>query len=89
MKTGKHPSLPIRHRLHLLVFFWGIFLLPITSLRAATYYVDTKGSDAAAGAIDQPFASLKKGHDKAAAGDTVCLRFMYESRPKDKGNVFR
>jgi hypothetical protein len=56
------------------MFLGVVCLLPITSIRAATYYVDPKGSDAAAGAIDQPFASLKKGNDKAAAGDTVYIR---------------
>jgi hypothetical protein len=46
----------------------------VFTLHAATYYVDPKGSDAAAGTMDQPFASLKKGSDKAAAGDTVYIR---------------
>jgi Right handed beta helix region len=41
---------------------------------AANYYVDTKGSDGASGSLEAPFASLQKGHDRAAAGDTVFLR---------------
>jgi hypothetical protein len=41
---------------------------------SATYYVDTKGSDSATGAMDQPFATLQKGNDKAVAGDTIFIR---------------
>ena len=59
-----------RHCLWLAVL--GFLLAP--SLYAATYYVDPKGNDGAAGTIDQPFASLKKGSDKAAARDTVYIR---------------
>ncbi|MGA2450207.1 MAG: right-handed parallel beta-helix repeat-containing protein [Polyangiaceae bacterium] len=41
---------------------------------AADYYVATTGSDSDPGTITQPFASLQKGADVAAAGDTVWLR---------------
>jgi hypothetical protein len=53
----------------------GFSCLALFSLgQATTYYVDPKGNDGAAGTLDQPFASLQKGHDKAVAGDTVFLR---------------
>lgn len=41
---------------------------------AADYYVAPTGSDSNPGSIEQPFASLQKGHDAASAGDTVWLR---------------
>src|SRR6185312_1343331 len=41
---------------------------------AAEYYVSTTGSDANAGTMDAPFATLQKGVSAAAAGDTVWIR---------------
>jgi hypothetical protein len=41
---------------------------------ATTYYVATSGSDANAGTLAKPFATLQKGHDMAVAGDTVYIR---------------
>src|SRR4051794_32212974 len=41
---------------------------------AAELFVSPKGSDSNPGTIEQPFASLQKGHDVATAGDTVWLR---------------
>jgi hypothetical protein len=41
---------------------------------SATYFVTPDGDDSGAGTKEKPFASLKKGSDKAAAGDTVYLR---------------
>ena len=41
---------------------------------AAEYYVSPTGNDANAGSMTQPFATLQKGHDVAAAGDTVWIR---------------
>ncbi len=41
---------------------------------AAEYYVATTGSDSNAGTMAAPFATLQKGHDVAAAGDTVWIR---------------
>ncbi|MEI9937631.1 MAG: right-handed parallel beta-helix repeat-containing protein [Pseudomonadota bacterium] len=41
---------------------------------AAEYYVAPTGSDANAGSLAAPFATLQKGNDVAAAGDTVWLR---------------
>jgi hypothetical protein len=52
----------------------AIFFLTISYVNATTYYVDPKGSDAAAGTKAQPFATLQKGNDVAVAGDTVFIR---------------
>jgi len=41
---------------------------------ATEYYVSPTGSDTNAGTIDAPFATLQKGADVAAAGDTVWIR---------------
>ncbi len=41
---------------------------------AADYYLAPTGSDSNPGTVDQPFASLQKGNDVAAAGDTVWIR---------------
>ncbi|HEY4184427.1 MAG TPA: right-handed parallel beta-helix repeat-containing protein [Polyangia bacterium] len=41
---------------------------------AAEYYVAPTGSDSNPGTMAQPFASIQKGNDVAAAGDTVWLR---------------
>jgi hypothetical protein len=41
---------------------------------AGVRYVDTKGNDAWPGTLEQPFATLQKGHDVAMAGDTVFIR---------------
>jgi hypothetical protein len=56
------------------VFGVGMLLLVPTSAFATEYYVATTGSDANAGTIDRPFATLQKGHDVAIAGDTVWIR---------------
>ena len=44
------------------------------SARAAEYYVAPTGSDSAAGTMAAPFATLQKGINTAAAGDTVWIR---------------
>ena len=41
---------------------------------ATEYYVAPAGSDANAGTLDKPFATLQKGADTAVAGDTVWIR---------------
>ena len=46
----------------------------IGSIAAATYFVAPDGSNSNSGTIDKPFASMKKGHDVAKAGDTVFMR---------------
>jgi hypothetical protein len=49
-------------------------LLLTTAARAADYYVAPDGDDANDGSLAKPFASLQKGADVAAAGDTVYIR---------------
>src|SRR5262245_5775029 len=49
-------------------------LLGATHARAAEYFVAPTGSDSAAGTMAAPFATLQKGADVAAAGDTVWIR---------------
>jgi hypothetical protein len=57
------------------VLVWGILCLTcINPLFAATYFVSTSGDDTNPGSMDQPLASLQKGHDVAKAGDTVFIR---------------
>jgi hypothetical protein len=53
--------------------FLGVFLV-VGKAAAVEYYVSPTGSDSNAGSIAQPFATLQKGHDSAAAGDTVWIR---------------
>jgi hypothetical protein len=43
-------------------------------LLAAEYYVAPNGADSNPGTMAEPFATLQKGHDEAAAGDTVWIR---------------
>lgn len=52
----------------------ALCLLAFSAGRAAVYFVATNGSDSNPGTLDQPFASLQKGHDRAVAGDTVFIR---------------
>jgi hypothetical protein len=55
-------------------FFGALFCLTLSSVYATTYYVSPTGSNSAAGAMTQPFATLQKGNDVAVAGDTVYVR---------------
>ena len=41
---------------------------------ATEYYVAPTGNDSNAGTMELPFATLQRGHDVAAAGDTVWIR---------------
>jgi MYXO-CTERM domain-containing protein len=50
------------------------FFLSMGSAGAAEYYVSPTGSDSNPGTQASPFATLQKGNDAAAAGDTVWLR---------------
>ncbi len=55
--------------------FLAVFFLAATpALWAATYYVAPTGKDENSGSLNQPFATLQKGHDMASAGDTVYIR---------------
>jgi len=49
-------------------------LFSVAHAEAAEYYVSPTGSDSNAGSLAAPFATLQKGNDVAAAGDTVWLR---------------
>ncbi len=51
----------------------GSWLVPMGA-GAATYYVAPAGSDANAGTITAPFATITRAQTAAAAGDTVYLR---------------
>ena len=55
-------------------FLGAIFFSTLSSVYATTYYVAATGSNSAAGTMAQPFATLQKGNDAAAAGDTVFVR---------------
>lgn len=55
----------------------AVFLAVFCSVahaEATEYYVSPTGSDSNAGTLAAPFATLQKGNDVAAAGDTVWLR---------------
>src|SRR5262245_63706428 len=41
---------------------------------AAEYYVAPTGNDSNPGTMTSPFATIQRGHDVAAAGDTVWIR---------------
>src|SRR3954451_23819262 len=51
-----------------------IGLAPLSAKAANTYYVAPNGSDSNAGTQNAPFATLQKGNDSAAAGDTILMR---------------
>ena len=74
MKNAKRLSASKKRFFSLCRFLGAICFLTTTYTRAATYYIDPKGSDAAAGTMAQPFATLQKGNDVAVAGDTVYIR---------------
>ncbi|MEO6098540.1 MAG: right-handed parallel beta-helix repeat-containing protein, partial [Fibrobacteria bacterium] len=46
----------------------------MSPISAATYFVATTGNNSNSGTLEQPFATLQKGHDVAVAGDTVFIR---------------
>jgi hypothetical protein len=51
-----------------------LVLLAVGRAQATEYYVAPTGSDSNPGTMASPFASIQKGNDAAAAGDTVWLR---------------
>ncbi|HEX7499026.1 MAG TPA: right-handed parallel beta-helix repeat-containing protein, partial [Polyangia bacterium] len=55
------------------VAFFCVFLASERA-SAAEYYVSPTGSDSNPGTLASPFATLQKGNNSAAAGDTVWLR---------------
>src|SRR5712691_1573468 len=46
----------------------------VAATQAATYYVSTSGSDASAGTLAAPFATLQKAVNLANPGDTIYMR---------------
>ena len=53
----------------------GIFgAVAMSAAHAADWYVAPAGDDAAAGSLDQPFASIQRAQKSAAPGDTVLIR---------------
>lgn len=53
--------------------FWVLFCLSVP-LQAATYYVDTQGNDQNPGTLGQPWETISKANQNAAAGDIVYIR---------------
>jgi MYXO-CTERM domain-containing protein len=62
-----------RHSL-LLWLVAGLSFFAARNASATEYYVSTAGSDSNPGTQASPFATLQKGADTAAAGDTVWIR---------------
>jgi hypothetical protein len=56
------------------VFTSYILLFSLSVACATTYYVAPKGSDAAAGTLSAPFATIGKAQSSASAGDTIYIR---------------
>ena len=51
-----------------------LFVASALSLEAAEYYTATNGSDGATGSIESPFATIQRGIDVLAPGDTLFIR---------------
>jgi hypothetical protein len=63
-------AIMLRDRLPLALFALAL----LTPLAAKEYYVAPNGSDAAAGTITAPFATVQRGQQAAEPGDTVMIR---------------
>jgi hypothetical protein len=74
MRSAKPVSKRSRSHPLLLCLLAGLGLFAARNVSAAEYYVSTTGADSNAGTIDLPFATLQKGVNTAAAGDTVWIR---------------
>ncbi len=62
-------------RLHALAAFVGFAICAVGAVaHAAEFFVSVTGSDANAGTLGAPFASLARGQQAASAGDTVWVR---------------
>ena len=68
--AGKNAKLSCIYPVTVMLFTFFMF----STLKAATFFVAPDGDDTNPGTIDEPFATMQKGHDKASAGDTVFLR---------------
>ena len=66
------PRLDLIGLIALLAFF--LFHSPNSNALAATYYVSTAGSDSNPGSSGQPWRTIQKAANTAAAGDTVTVR---------------
>jgi len=56
------------------LFLLSVLLFFAFTVSAKNYFIAVDGSDANTGAIDSPFATLKKAQSLVAAGDTVFIR---------------
>lgn len=66
-----------------------LFLIIPLLLNAATYYVSTTGSDAAAGSLAAPWATWQHGFETIVAGDTLYIRGgTYQPIGTSIGTVF-
>jgi hypothetical protein len=61
-------------RLGLVVAVGSVGLTAGRAASAMEYYVAPTGNDSNPGTMELPFATLQRGHDVAAAGDTVWIR---------------
>jgi len=68
-----HPRPRAIHSLSLWALALAVSLLAFGA-RATTYYVAPNGSDSAVGSLAQPWATLQKGLQTIAAGDTILMQ---------------
>ncbi|MGH8595265.1 MAG: right-handed parallel beta-helix repeat-containing protein [Gammaproteobacteria bacterium] len=54
--------------------FFALLIVSTNSVRAATYYVATDGSNNNPGSAEQPWATLQYAVDAIASGDTIIVR---------------
>jgi MYXO-CTERM domain-containing protein len=74
MKSANRLSRTSGQRSLLLWLVAGLSLFLAGNAVAAEYYVSPTGSDSNPGTKDSPFATLQKGANTVAAGDTVWIR---------------
>jgi Right handed beta helix region len=74
MKSVNHSANHRTPHVALFALLVGLGLLSSANAYATDYYVATTGSDTNTGTMAQPFATLQKGANTAAAGDTVYIR---------------
>ena len=74
MNSTERLSKRVRQHSLLLWLVAGAALFAAKNASATEYYVSPTGSDSSAGTLAAPFATLQKGADTAAAGDTVWIR---------------
>jgi len=74
MKSARKLSAKVERLSLLSGLLVGLGLFAANRASAAEYYVSPTGSDSNPGTQASPFATLQKGADTAAAGDTVWIR---------------